>query len=196
VSAPTTRPFFGQPFGWLVLAVALAMVPLGAALAQTGWTWTRMHPAVNAILNGTSAVFVIAGGIAIKRRAIDFHRRCMLAAVGCSAVFLVSYLIRFATTGAHRYPGTGAAKTVYLIILGTHTVLAAIALPLGAAGAVAGADRSGRSPPPAGALGLSGVALRRSHRRRRVPHALSLRVARIWSASARAGPCGARTIRS
>jgi putative membrane protein len=54
----------------------------------------------------------------------------MLAAVGCSAVFLVSYLIRFATTGAHRYPGTGAAKTVYLIILGTHTVLAAIALPL------------------------------------------------------------------
>jgi putative membrane protein len=130
VSAPTTRPFFGQPFGWLVLSVALAMVPLGAALAQTGWTWTRMHPAVNAILNGTSAVFVIAGGIAIKRRAIDFHRRCMLAAVGCSAVFLVSYLIRFATTGAHRYPGTGAAKTVYLIILGTHTVLAAIALPL------------------------------------------------------------------
>jgi uncharacterized membrane protein YozB (DUF420 family) len=44
------------------------MVPLGAALAQTGWTWTRMHPAVNAMLNGTSAVFVIAGGIAIKRR--------------------------------------------------------------------------------------------------------------------------------
>lgn len=129
-AAPAPRPFFGQPFGWLVLAVVLAFVPLAAAIARTGWPWTRMHPALNAMLNGTAAVFLIAGGLAIRRRAIAFHRRCMVTAISASGVFLVSYLIRFATTGAHRYPGTGAAKTAYLIVLGTHTILAAVALPL------------------------------------------------------------------
>ena len=44
-----------------------------------------------------------------------------------STVFLASYLARFATTGAHRYPGTGGDKTFYLVLLGTHTVLAAAA---------------------------------------------------------------------
>ena len=94
------RPFFGQPFGWLVLAVALALVPLVAALVNAGWPWVRLHPALNAVLNGSSAVFLIAGGIAIKQRKLAFHRQAMLAAVSCSAVFLASYLVRFATTGA------------------------------------------------------------------------------------------------
>lgn len=124
------RPFFGQPFGWLVLSVVLACVPVAAAIVRTGWPWTRMHPAINAMLNGSAAVFLIAGGLAIHRRVIDFHRRCMLTAFAASTVFLVSYVIRFATTGAHRYPGTGAAKTFYLLLLGTHTIMAALAVPL------------------------------------------------------------------
>lgn len=124
------RPFFGQPYGWIVLAVVLALVPIAAALARTGWPWERMHPAINAMLNGSAAIFLIAGGFAIRARAIDLHRRCMVTAFGASTVFLVSYLIRFATTGAHRYPGTGADKTFYLVLLGTHTVLAAAAVPL------------------------------------------------------------------
>lgn len=129
-SAPPARPFFGQPFAWLALAVALAIVPIVAALVRTGWPWPRLHPALNAVMNGSSAVFLIAGGVAIKRRALAFHQKAMLAAVTCSAVFLVSYLIRFATTGAHRYPGHGAAKTFYLVLLGSHTLLAVVALPL------------------------------------------------------------------
>lgn len=130
MDASEERPFFGQPFAWLCLAVALAMVPLAGWVLQSGWRWTRIHPALNAILNGTSAVFVIAGGLAIRRRAIAFHRQCMKTAVVTSAVFLVSYLIRFATTGAHRYPHPGVDRTIYLLILGTHTLCAAIALPL------------------------------------------------------------------
>lgn len=124
------RPFFGQPIAWLALAVALVMVPLAGWLAQSGWGWPRIHPALNAVLNGSSAVFLIAGGLAARRRAYGFHRQAMLTALTISATFLVSYLIRFATTGAHRYPGAGADRTVYLVILGTHTVLAAAALPL------------------------------------------------------------------
>lgn len=130
LAAPPPRPFFGQPFGWLVLAVALAFVPIAAAIVRTDWPWNRMHPALNAVLNGTAAVFLISGGLGIRRRALDFHRRCMITAFSASGVFLVSYLIRFATTGAHKYPGTGWDKTFYLILLGTHTVAAAVALPL------------------------------------------------------------------
>ncbi len=124
------RPLFGQPFAWLVLAIVLAMVPLAGWLAQTGWAWTRIHPAVNAMLNGSAAVFLVAGGVAIRQRKIGFHRLCMLAAFTASTVFLTSYVIRFATTGAHRYPGRGADKTFYLVLLGTHTVLATAAVPL------------------------------------------------------------------
>ena len=41
-----------------------------------------------------------------------------------SILFLISYLTRFYLTGAHRYPGSGPMKTLYLSILLTHTVLA------------------------------------------------------------------------
>src|SRR5262245_49874802 len=126
MDASEERPFFGQPFAWLCLAIALTMVPLAGWLAQSGWAWTRIHPAINAMLNGTSAVFVIAGGLAIRRRAVAFHRQCMKAAVTASAIFLASYLARFATTGAHRYPHPGADRIIYLVILGTHTVMAAV----------------------------------------------------------------------
>ena len=124
------RPFFGQPIAWLGLAVALVMVPIAGWLAQSGWGWPLIHPALNAVLNGSSAVFLIAGGLAARRRALGFHRQAMLTALAISGTFLVSYLIRFATTGAHRYPGTGLDKTIYLVILGSHTLLAAVALPL------------------------------------------------------------------
>ncbi|HVV86062.1 MAG TPA: DUF420 domain-containing protein [Kofleriaceae bacterium] len=124
------RPFFGQPIAWLALAVALVMVPIAGAIVQSGWGWKRIHPALNAVLNGSSAVFLIAGGLAARRRAFGFHRQAMLTALTISGVFLVSYIVRFATTGAHRYPGSGADRTAYLVILATHTVCAAAALPL------------------------------------------------------------------
>lgn len=129
-SGPAKRPLFGQPFAWLVLAIVLAMVPFAGWLAQTGWPWTRIHPAVNAMLNGSAAVFLVAGGLAIRKRKLELHRQCMLGAFTASTVFLMSYLARFATTGAHRYPGTGGDKTFYLVLLGTHTILAAVAVPL------------------------------------------------------------------
>jgi putative membrane protein len=45
-------------------------------------------------------------------------------------VFLISYLIRFATTGSHKYPGEGFDKIVYLVILFSHMVLAVVLVPL------------------------------------------------------------------
>ena len=51
-----------------------------------------------------------------------------MAAFCASSLFLVGYLTRFALTGVHRYAGPG--RTFYLVLLGTHTILAVLALPL------------------------------------------------------------------
>lgn len=93
-------------------------------------SWSDIHPALNAVLNAASAVYLVLGLHAVSRRQLALHRKRMRTAIFISAVFLVSYLIRFALTGAHRYPGDGLDRTIYLIILGSHTILAAIAAPL------------------------------------------------------------------
>jgi putative membrane protein len=93
-------------------------------------SWETVHPAINAVLNGTCAVLLILGRIAIARREVDRHRSLMLGAFVTSTVFLVSYLIRFATTGAHKYPGDGLDKIFYLAILFSHMVLAVVLVPV------------------------------------------------------------------
>jgi putative membrane protein len=85
---------------------------------------------VNALLNGTSAVLLFAGWVAIRRRRADVHWKCMLAAFVVSALFLLSYLTRVAISGTHRYPGSGAWKAIYLVVLLTHMVLAIAVPPL------------------------------------------------------------------
>jgi putative membrane protein len=93
-------------------------------------TVEQIHPAINAALNLTSFVFLLLGRYEIARGNDTVHRRRMLTAFTASCVFLVSYLIRFATTGAHKYPGEGWDKTLYLLILFSHMVLAVVLAPL------------------------------------------------------------------
>jgi uncharacterized membrane protein YozB (DUF420 family) len=93
-------------------------------------TWEQLHPAINAALNLTCFVFLVLGRVAIARDDVALHRQRMLGAFAASTVFLVSYVIRFATTGAHRYPGEGWDKTFYLILLFSHMVLAVVLVPM------------------------------------------------------------------
>ena len=87
-------------------------------------------PALNAVLNGTSAVLLTAGFVAIRRRHVRIHRACMVAAFATSIVFLTSYLTYHLQVGTTRFPGHGWTRPVYFTILGTHTVLAALIPPL------------------------------------------------------------------
>lgn len=92
--------------------------------------WEQLHPAINAALNFTCFVFLVLGRMAIARDDVALHRRRMLGAFTASTIFLASYLIRFATTGVHRYPGDGWDKTLYLTTLFSHMVLAVVLVPL------------------------------------------------------------------
>jgi uncharacterized membrane protein YozB (DUF420 family) len=87
-------------------------------------------PAVNATLNATSAVLLLLGYRFIRRRDVRKHRACMLAAFIVSTLFLASYLTYHYQVGSVRFPGSGWLRTVYLSILASHTVLAALVPPL------------------------------------------------------------------
>ena len=86
-------------------------------------------PPVNALLNATSATLLVLAWRAIRIGQRARHRRLMLTALGTSALFLVGYLTRVGLTGTHRFPGTGLVRAAYLLLLGTHTVLAAAIVP-------------------------------------------------------------------
>jgi putative membrane protein len=90
-------------------------------------TWL---PSLNATLNGASAVLLFLGWRAIRAGRKELHRAFMIAACGSSTLFLAGYLTRIALTGTHRFPGDGALRVAYLAVLASHTVLAALTLPL------------------------------------------------------------------
>ena len=89
-------------------------------------------PALNATLNATSAVLLIAGALFIKAGRIGAHRACMLAACATSTLFLISYVTYHAQAGSVHFRGIGWTRPVYFTILISHTILAVVIVPLAA----------------------------------------------------------------
>jgi putative membrane protein len=87
-------------------------------------------PTLNAVLNSLSAGLLIAGYAFIRKGQIQKHLICMVSAFIVSCLFLVSYLIYHYHVGSMRYQGTGFIRTVYFTILISHTILAALIVPL------------------------------------------------------------------
>ena len=87
-------------------------------------------PALNAILNATSAGLLALGYVLIRRGRRDAHQQVMQAALACSALFLVSYLTYHAQVGSVRFQGQGPIRAVYFAILISHTILAIVIVPM------------------------------------------------------------------
>ena len=124
------REFYGKPIGWLMLAIALCFIPAVGYMVQSGMAWEEIHPAINAMLNASCFVFLVAGRRAIAQGKELLHRQCMIAAFTASSVFLVSYVARYMLSGTHRYQGQGWDKVLYLVILFSHMVLAMVLVPM------------------------------------------------------------------
>jgi uncharacterized membrane protein YozB (DUF420 family) len=88
-------------------------------------------PTFNAMLNAASGILIVIGFVMIRRRRIAAHRACMLAAITCSSLFLVSYVVYHIGFGAGvtRFTGTGWIRTAYHTILISHTILAVTVVP-------------------------------------------------------------------
>ena len=87
-------------------------------------------PALNALLNGLSAVALLIGYTFIRARRIPAHRAAMMTAFAFSTLFLVSYILHHALHGDVRYPAHAALRSIYLPLLASHILLAVVALPL------------------------------------------------------------------
>ncbi len=88
------------------------------------------RPALHAILNGICAGLLLCGLWLVRRRQIVLHVVCMLSATIVSGGFLVSYLHYHSIAGAVGFPGSGWPRAIYLVILLSHTILAALVAPL------------------------------------------------------------------
>jgi uncharacterized membrane protein YozB (DUF420 family) len=95
-----------------------------------------VFPAINATLNGLAALLIGTGVYFIKTKRPQIHRRFMIAAVICSALFLTCYVTYHGMLGAHsgsvskHFTGTGVSRDVYFTILISHTILAVVIVPL------------------------------------------------------------------
>ena len=93
-------------------------------------------PAVNALLNSLSAVFLTAGFVFIRLKKKIAHRNCMIAAFSVSVIFLICYLTYHTwlavvlQQGPTRFLEPQWFRPIYLVILLTHTVLAMVIVPM------------------------------------------------------------------
>jgi uncharacterized membrane protein YozB (DUF420 family) len=116
-----------------VLSLAVVLVVGGLLLGHTPGRGGRADvaalPALNALLNATSAILLTAGWRFVRRRRIAAHRACMLGAFCVSVLFLVSYVTYHALAGSRPFTGQGWIRWVYFPVLITHVVLAAAMTP-------------------------------------------------------------------
>jgi protein SCO1/2 len=114
-----------------------------AALEHDAWYLPSDFPRFNATLNAGTALLLLLGYSAIRRRLVRLHIACMLMALGLSVLFLLSYgyhhavikhglTTSFAEQTSHADPPAWVGM-VYQGVLWTHTPLAVIIVPLAAA---------------------------------------------------------------
>jgi putative membrane protein len=136
------RAFRGEPSRrdrWLLPGVLLVsvLVVLGVGLllvgrqAESGGAHRASAlPAINAFLNGTSALLLAAGYHSIRRKRVTSHKICMGTAFGVSCLFLSLYLLHHYQVGSVPFTGQGWIRPIYFALLISHIVLAALVVPL------------------------------------------------------------------
>jgi putative membrane protein len=88
------------------------------------------HAALNASLNGASAILLAGGYAAIRSGKIAVHKAFMISAFCVSSAFLASYLVYHYRVGHVAFQGQGWVRPVYFVLLLTHTVLAVVIVPM------------------------------------------------------------------
>ena len=133
---------------WVVWIVSVAVLGLVALMQEVKIPLPdnvdlSYLPAFHAILNLSAAFFLVAAILAIKKGLVLRHRTMIYGALVCSLVFLLSYVLYHFTTPATIFGDlngdgqlsevermqVGGMRTVYLVILISHVVLAAVSFP-------------------------------------------------------------------
>ena len=87
-------------------------------------------PVVNASLNATATVLLLAGYAFIKTGRVKAHIMTMITALIVSTAFLACYLYYHYNVGHVKFAGEGPIKTFYYVLLFSHVFLAVVNLPM------------------------------------------------------------------
>jgi putative membrane protein len=93
-------------------------------------SWVNSLPALNALLNSLTSIFLVTGLIFIKKNKIDWHKRAMFAATGTSALFLISYITYHHFHGDTKFVAIGLIRPIYFGVLISHILLSVVQVPL------------------------------------------------------------------
>lgn len=126
----TDRPFYALNAVFSTGALAAIAYLLLVRQGSAGATDLRFLPAVNASLNALSAMFLVAGYVAIRKGARRLHPWLMTSALVASALFFASYLAYHYVHGDTRYAGAGPLRLVYFAVLASHVVLSMAVVPM------------------------------------------------------------------
>jgi putative membrane protein len=117
----------------IIISVALPLFVAGMFQFKfTDFVWpfdVHILPLINAVLNAASAVLLIAALVAVKNKNIDLHQKLIYSAMFLSLLFLLVYVLYHITAVHTKFGGEGAIKIVYLSILASHIILAAVQAP-------------------------------------------------------------------
>lgn len=133
---------------WLIgifsVVVFTAVVVLGRVKLDIGVNFdVHVFAKINAFINASIAVLLVAALVAVKQKSYALHKRLMMLALLLSVAFLVSYIAHHLLAGEAKFGdadhdglvseaeklAVGSMRMVYYIILITHIFLAAIILP-------------------------------------------------------------------
>lgn len=127
----------------VVIPLAVAVLLFTPSKLQVEGGWVDFLPHLNGVINSATSVALIAGLIFIKQKKIQYHRSAMLVAFVLGALFLVSYVVYHASADSTVFGDLngngeledveaaelGNSRTIYLIILISHIILAAVVVP-------------------------------------------------------------------
>ncbi|MBK7853829.1 MAG: DUF420 domain-containing protein [Bacteroidetes bacterium] len=87
-------------------------------------------PLLNAIINGLCSVLLVSSLYFIKRRDINTHKKLNLTTFFLSCLFIISYVLYHYLADETKFPLDNPLRPLYLTILFSHIILAALVLPL------------------------------------------------------------------
>jgi putative membrane protein len=123
-----------------VVVAILLFMPSRLDLARE---WVMLLPHLNAIINSTTAILLIAAVVFIKQGKVQLHQYTMTSAFTLGALFLVSYVVYHASVESTIFGDTngnglleetekatiGATRSVYLFVLFSHILLSIVVVP-------------------------------------------------------------------
>ena len=133
-TSPSSRAV--SRFVWTVsiaipLVVAgLFMVPAAEGLSEADLERVYLLPRLNALLNGTAFCCLALSLASIRKGNVARHKQLNTAALGLSALFLISYVAFHLLTESTRFGGEGPVRILYFVILISHILLSVAIVPL------------------------------------------------------------------